>query len=202
MENELEKEKPPRSFGTFKLQSLEAYRNTIYVLSSELRMLYFNPGWIRFYEKNNDGIPPTGAKIGDHVLDAMRGPEKHYYEELFLKALNEKVTLEHYYECNTPDLLRIYVQEIHPLDEGEGLLVENHIRLEMEMEEAGRMAQKLLNERYLNADGYYTQCSNCRKTQRAMPSGEWDRVPTLVEKMPPNVSHSICPLCFDRYWDV
>jgi hypothetical protein len=53
---------------------------------------------------------------------------------------------------------------------------------------------------YLHASGFIHQCSNCRRSQHALNEDEWHWVPGFVKNMPKNVSHTICPTCYDYYW--
>jgi hypothetical protein len=184
----------------FKLETLEKHPNSVYALSSDLKLIYFNPAWEDHFQENNVNEVCGKELMGEAILDAMEGPEKELYRKLFHKVMESGEPLKHEYECNSPSKLRIYSQDIYPLEQG-GLLIVNSLRVEKDMEEAGRQAQPFIQENYLNEEGFYEQCSNCRRTKQ-VNTDTWDWVPALVEKMPENVSHSICPICFDHYWEL
>lgn len=58
----------------------------------------------------------------------------------------------------------------------------------------------LKRSEYVDKNDIITQCSNCRKTKRADDYDNWDWVQSFVANAPQNVSHSICPFCYDYFW--
>jgi hypothetical protein len=48
--------------------------------------------------------------------------------------------------------------------------------------------------------GLITMCTHCRRTRLPVSPDTWVWVPELVRRMPPEVSHGICSVCFDIYY--
>ena len=104
------------------------------------------------------------------------------------------------YECSSPDTYRMYHQTAYPFKNGKGLIIVNVQTVKVPMEQLQRTAHQVSDLRYVNKEGIITQCTNCRYTERADKPTNWDWVPGLVKEMPENLSHTICPICFDYYW--
>ena len=76
----------------------------------------------------------------------------------------------------------------------------NTLVVKLPMDQIDRKAYEAIEKKYIQSTGFITQCSYCRRCERADRSEIWDWVPSWVEKIPDNCSHSICPTCFDYYW--
>lgn len=185
----------------FELTTLEEFPQSVHALSKDLELIYFNPAWADFYSRNNQGkaLPPS-VSPGVPILDFIQGVEKEHYRELYRKVLDSNKVMRHEYECHTPNLFRLCEQMLYPLKDRKGILVVNNLKLLKEMPNSKGASSYRIEAKFLNGDGYYYQCSNCRKTQRKDGSG-WDHVPTLIREMPSNVSHTICQVCFEYYWE-
>ena len=76
----------------------------------------------------------------------------------------------------------------------------NTLVVKLSMDKVDRKSYEANKKKYLDSNGFINQCSNCRNSQRADQPETWDWVPAWIENMPENVSHTICPTCFDYYW--
>ena len=194
----------PTKLNGIDFNTLENSKYSIYGLSEELNLIYVNPAWIHFAQENggNDtllenlplGTPITKAFYGEII--------KNFYTENYMKVLDTGKPWRHEYECSSINKFRLFHQETYPLKGGSGLIIINTIAINLPMKDKGKNALKAMDNRYVNDNGFITQCSNCRCTQRAEESEVWDWIPEWVEKMTENSSHSICPICFDYYWKV
>ncbi len=182
-------------------ETIENSAHSIFVLSKDLKLIYFNPAWFDFAKKNN-GEPGITLRfpIGTPIESAISGDIKDYYIENYLKTLRDLKVWKHEYECSTPKLFRKFYQDSYPLKNGEGIVVVNSLKIEKPYDLNFQKERILSLSEYIDTTGLITQCSNCRKTQRAKEVETWDWIPELVSDMPLNVSHSICPICFDYYW--
>jgi hypothetical protein len=68
------------------------------------------------------------------------------------------------------------------------------------MDKIDRKAFDAHTSNYLQSTGFINQCSNCRHCQRVGQEEIWEWILEWVERKPDNLSHSICPTCFDYYW--
>ncbi len=133
-------------------------------------------------------------------MDLIQVPERAYYEELYGRVMKERKVLRQTFECHSPELFRIYDQILYPLKDGKGIVVINSLKKERKWDEEVRSFAENVELAYLMQDAFYHQCSNCRKTLRNDGSGEWDLIPGHLENPPSNISHTICPVCFEHYW--
>jgi hypothetical protein len=184
-------------------EALENSAHSIFGLSKDLKLNYLNPGWFRF-ARQNEGEPDISRcyPIGTPIEEAIAGDICDFYIENYLKTLRDLKVWKHEYECSSPDLFRIYSQDTYPLKDGEGLIVVNSLKVEKTFDKTWQGSPVVSLKAYHGKNGLITQCSNCRKVQRASETEIWDWVPELVARMPDNVSHSICPICYDYYWAV
>jgi hypothetical protein len=178
----------------FNLEVLERDKHSVFALSQNLELIYFNPAYGKFGADN-------GAvrlfPLGRSVLEAIQGPLREYYQERFIRALSSGEPWNHEYACHSPELQRTMFQVAYPLEQQSGLVVINSLRVEAPMSVPGVAP---LEDQYLQATALFTQCSNCRRMLRNDGSGMWDWVPAWVTDMPKNTSHSLCPTCCDYYW--
>ncbi|MBL0065665.1 MAG: hypothetical protein IPP38_11765 [Bacteroidetes bacterium] len=181
--------------------TIENFPHTIYGLSKELKLNYFNSAWLEFATMNN-GEPDISSRfpIGTPIEKALAGGIKDFYIDNYSRVLRDLRIWNHEYECSSASIYRLFYQNVYPLKNGDGIIIVNGIRIEKPFDEDFRPTSKHPISEYLDANGFIAQCSNCRKTQRVSDLKFWDWVPAFVKKMPENVSHSICPICYDYYW--
>jgi hypothetical protein len=186
---------------TFRLEVLEREPNPVYGLSAGQTLNYLNPGWFVF-ARENGGEPAISERygVGASVEDAMAGDAKDFYLEAFRRVLRTGCVWHHDYECSSANIFRVYHQSVYPLREQRGLLVVNSLVREQPQEAVARVPHPPDESLYVWQTGFIAQCSNCRRVQRVSQPEVWDWVPAWVERMPPNTSHTFCPVCFEYYW--
>lgn len=186
----------------FELDTLEKSKHSIYGVSKNLDLIYVNPGWINFAKVNGfkkDIL--TEYPIGTSLISAFSGQKikDHFYQN-YTTVLETGKIWRSEYECSSPNEFRYYHQSVFPLKNNDGLLIVNTLMVKFPIEMKNHTLYKAIVNRYLQPTGFITQCSNCRYTQRNNEPENWDWVPSWINKMPNNMSHSICPLCFDYHW--
>lgn len=186
----------------FKLETLESDANSVFGLSRDLTVNYLNPAWFRF-AKENHGEPAISERfgLGSYIGDALDGSAKEYYLDAFSTVLQSGEVWHHDYECSSARTFRLYHQSVYPLHNRSGLVAINSLVTEHTFDESVRSSCPPIQERYTQETGFITQCSNCRRVQRAPRLDVWDWVPAWVERMPENTSHSFCQICFDYYYE-
>ncbi len=173
----------------------------IFVLDSDFRLRYCNEAWDRFAMEN--GAVPQALRdrqIGRSVMEAMPAPLKRFYARLYAQVLFVEPSADHEYECSSAEIFRRFHMSVQRLDvagESSFLLVVNSLLVEEPFE---RPSALYSSDALRQEDGLITMCCHCRRTR--VPGGEdlWVWVPGLVREMPPDVSHGICPICFDIHY--
>ena len=185
----------------FDFETLENSPNSIFGLSKDLKLIYFNKAWFDF-AKQNKGEPgiPDCFKIGTPIEKSISGVLKDFYINQFKKTINGVKAWKHEYECSSSKVFRLFSQDSYPLKNHEGIIVVNSLKIERVIDRNNSSRHQFKSGIYLNENGLITQCSNCRKTQRTGEPEVWDWIPLLIEQPLKNISHSICPICFDFYW--
>lgn len=185
----------------FALDTLESYPDSVYGLSANLTLNYLNPSWFDF-ARNNEGEPAITERftLGVHIGEAMSGPVREYYLEAFRSVLQTGMVWHNEYECSTPETLRNYYQSVYPLYNRNGLIIVNSLVKEQPHDLVSRIPCQPVMTLYLDKMGFITQCSNCRRVQRAAQQDIWDWVPALVEQIHGNASHSFCQICYEYYY--
>lgn len=180
-------------------ETIEKSKHSIYAVSKNFELIYFNPAWFEFAKQNN-GEPNISKKfkIGTNLFDGIKGIVSEYYLDKYSKVLKTQKPWNHEYQCSSNTTYREFFQNVYPLKNGEAILIVNSLKIEEPIKENIRHNKSKIF--YEHDDGFIVQCCQCRKTQRANDNSTWDWVPSFVEKMPENVSHSICPICFDYYY--
>lgn len=186
----------------FNLETLENDPNSIFGLSTDLSLMYLNPGWFDFAKKNK-GEPAISDKftLGTHVGDSMIGPVRDYYIDIFQRILQTGEVWHHDYECSSPKTFRIYHQSVYPLYNRRGLICVNSLVTEQAHDANTRRTCRPIKKLYTQETGFIYQCSNCRRVQRVSQQNVWDWVPAWVELMPKNVSHTFCQICYEYYYE-
>ncbi len=186
------------NLAPFDLETLEKEENSIFAISADFILVYFNPAYRHFAERN--GAEEGVTKLGTSVLDAIAGDLRATFEEKLAQCLATNVPWIHEYECVSHETYREFRQSVYPLAGGRGLLLLDALTIELPIAASGLEAHEPHVAGYVQETGLLTQCSNCRRTQRNGGLRRWDWVPAWVAAIPANVSHTICPPCFDFYW--
>lgn len=178
-------------------ETLEKDPHSIYAVDEDFRLIYFNEAYIRFAEENN-GEPHISNNflLGTSILDAITGDIKELYVQALKDVLHSRKSITISYECSSVEKFRVFMQKLYPLKDGKGVVILNSLQVEKEIEDNN----DFLNDNYLQDTGFINQCSNCRSTQSATDLNRWDWLPDYITKIPKNMSHTICPICFDYYW--
>lgn len=182
-------------------ETIEKSPHSVFAVSSELKLIYFNQAWFEFAKENN-GEPEISTRfhLGTPFEAGLSGLLKDFYIESYKAVMKEQKVWSHEYECSSSSNYRLYYQDVYPLKNGEGILIVNSLQIDRIIEDYFRQVSTFSISNYLNSNGKIIQCSNCRKTKRKKQSGIWDWVPILVEEIHENINHSICPICYDYYW--
>lgn len=183
--------------GRFDLDTLEREPHSVFAVSNDLRLVYFNTAYCEFANQNGNSL--QAFPLESQVLDAVHVDLRGYFAERFARVLREHTPWCHEYLCLSPARWQEFRQDVYPLRDGSGLLFINTATIDRPLPPED--GADVIAARYLDASGLYTQCSNCRRSRRNDGSDAWDWVPALVRNMPRNTSHSICPPCFDYYWN-
>lgn len=180
----------------FAFDTLERDAHSVFALSADLELTYFNPAYGRF-TVDNGFAAGLRFPLGRRLLDFIRGPQRAHCEESFRRVLATGTPWHHEYDCHSGGEFREFFQGVYPREDRNGLVVVNSLKVSRPM---GEVASPALEGEYLQPSGSLTQCGNCRRTQRNDESSIWDWVPAWVSAMPSHTSHSLCPTCFDYYW--
>lgn len=180
-------------------ETIEKSAHSIYAISNKFELIYFNQAWFNFAEQNN-GEPHISTKytIGTNIFEGIKGTVSHYYYDKYSSIIKTGKPWHHEYQCSSHLLFREFYQNVYPLKDSSGLIIINSLKVEKTL--TTQNTPLCLDETYRQEDGFIVQCCQCRKTQQAINKDIWEWIPGFVEKMPANVSHSICPICFDYYY--
>lgn len=191
---------PAGALADFDPATLAQADDVAYVVSADLRLTYLNPAWFRFAHDNGGDSVLERFGVGACVIDGISGPLRDFYADAYARILAGASLWAHDYECSNPDVYRVFHQTAYPLRDGSGLVVTNSLAVLGPMPAEHRLAMPATPSAYCDANGFITQCSHCRRAQRADGSARWDWVPAWVERMPRNISHSLCGFCYDYYY--
>ena len=179
----------------------ERDESVLYALDADFRVVYCNAAWDRFASANKGETTKSSAVQGKFVLEAFSEPLKGFYERAFRAVRQTGQTWEHCYECSSPELFRRFRMRVLFLPESDIVLVISSLEIECPHgpERQPRVFDPVF---YQNRDGLISMCSSCRRTRQADAPESWDWVPHLIEKMPRNVSHGLCPVCLDYFLEM
>ncbi|MGA7802179.1 MAG: hypothetical protein WCC36_15380 [Gammaproteobacteria bacterium] len=185
----------------FELSTLEDSRSVVYGLTSELRLCYFNPAWFAFARDNGaERVVSERFPLGTALEEAIDGPLRGYYIGAYQAVFGHGQPWDHDYECSSDRVFRLYHQRAYPLAGGHALVVVNSLRISRPHSADRRGLFEPDETLYRDSRGFVTQCAHCRRTQRVAEPDHWDWVPAWVVHLPPSTSHSLCPICFDYYY--
>jgi len=123
----------PSKLSGIDFNTLEESKDSVYGLSKELNLIYFNPGWIFFAEEN--GAEERILKefpLGTPFIKAIDGKKiREFYVQIYKSVLNLGKPWHQEYECSSEDELRFYRQSVYPLKDGEGLIVINRLTVKL-----------------------------------------------------------------------
>lgn len=189
----------PQRLEEFSFDALERDASTICGLSADLRLVYVNPAWVAFAERN--GAPDILARwgIGSRLADVLPDPLRDGYMAAYTQAMRERRAWEHDYECSSPETYRRFRQCAYPRRDASGLIVVNSLVAATDAELTLGAPHAPDRAVYQAPNGTITACTHCRRVRRA-DEDVWDWVPAWVADIPREFSHGLCPLCFEYYW--
>jgi hypothetical protein len=191
----------PRKLKGVDFQTLEDDPSTIFALSKKLELTYLNPAWFTFAKANHaePGISED-YPVGTSVAEAMSEPFRDFYLGIYARILKKGTVWEHDHECSSPEAYRVFHEIAYPQHGLEGILVINSLLLENVHPDTERAAMPPVEDHYRLPNGLITQCSYCRRFDRAVAPAVWDWVPDWISNPPTNISHSLCRICYDYYF--
>lgn len=186
-------------------EDLQSTSSVIYGIVPEYELAYFNAGWRQFAE-NNSGEPAISDQwgLGRCVLDAIPGSLRLFYKDLYDRcrqsAFSPREPLQHNFECPSPTQYRLFTMTLYHVEEIDGVLVVNSLRISRPHSEAEIVTQDRLEKEYLQPDGCFEQCLCCRKVKHATEDGRWDFVAEWVDSIPRRMSSGLCGFCVHHYY--
>lgn len=191
---------------SFSPGDIDSRHDTIYGVTRDLRLAYFNEGWIRFASTGNAPREMiTGEILGRHVLDGTDHSVRPYYVRLFRHAADHtdrhKTPTVHYYECPSPEEYRKFGMLIYPDKRDRGFLVVNSPVMSFPFSGDFADMHPDIARAYRQESGSVVQCSHCSRTQRADDENKWVWVPDLIGSSEHRVTHSLCSTCVTVFWN-
>lgn len=189
--------------GPSRLDSFNSSPGTVYGLDAHCNLTYFNPAWFAFAEENGKGSSiledwTLGRNLFDAIPDALEG----FYRTLFESAWDENIspysTRHAEYECHSPHLYRRFSMHLYPLNRA-GMLIAHSLLVEEPFDRSSAQTPQTMDD-YLNEDGMFVQCSNCRRLKHAVLEERWDWIPEFIQDPRKKTTHSICSLCLQHYY--
>ncbi|HQQ62538.1 MAG TPA: hypothetical protein PLF22_03090 [Pseudomonadales bacterium] len=187
----------------FEYDKLEQERAVVFGLTENFTIAYFNPYWTVFAQENG-GQPAIGLSwgIGSRYFDAIPDVLHDYYLRLFASAAQPAVSkypTTHLYECSSPDTFRKFAMQLYALPEKSGFIVVNSLVVEVPYNDVEARSAHFDIHTYRDSHGIIHQCCHCRKIKAITDGRRWDWIPVLVKASHPDISHTICPVCFGYY---
>ena len=189
--------------AVWKPKSMAEYEENpaiIYVLDSAFCLTYCNRAWDRFALDNGGADLLRGTYLGHSAIKATPLPLRPFYTAMYGHVLEYGREADCVYECSSAETFRrfhMHVKRRVVPNGGSFAVVINSLVLE----EPHRSPDAPYNTEALrDKNGLVTMCTHCRRTLLPQSLDTWVWAPDLVRKMPLNVSHGICPVCFDIYY--
>ncbi len=186
----------------FRIETLDKEPGSVYAVSADLRLRYVNPAWVDFARANGGGeslLERFG--LGCYLPDGIFGEPRPHYEQEWRRILSSREAWSHDFECSSDADFCVYHQEVLPLGRGDGLLFVNTLRVQQPHGGERRDPRAPSLADYVDSHGLIAMCSYCRRVRRVASPTAWDWVPAWVERVPEHTSHSICPVCYERFID-
>jgi hypothetical protein len=188
---------------TWKPELLAEYEQNpavIYVLDSSFRLAYCNLAWDRFALENGGPGLLRGRQIGQSTIEVTPLPLRPFYTAMYGHVLEYGREADCVYECSSAETFRrfhMHVKRKNVPNGGSFLVVINSLVLE-EPHQSPDIRYDTAELREKN--GFVTMCTHCRRTRLPHAVDCWVWAPELVRRMPLEVSHGICSVCFDIYY--
>jgi len=182
----------------YRLESIHASDETVYVVRPDLTLVYVNEGWSKFaYENGGEPTISNRWPIGSSIADAIPQALRPFFTDKFSNCLQTRSPWQHRYECSSVEQYREFMMTIYPLGDSRGLLVVNSL---FKNSQHDRVGHPPIEEWYRDESGMILQCVHCRRIKRPQLRATWDWVPVWVESYPQNMSHGLCEPCFGYFY--
>lgn len=176
----------------YNLDALDEATSTVFGVRPNLTIGFRNRAWFRFWADNDGGTRPWDD---GPILNAFSEDLRSWYAGLYARVRLYRIAEEHEYSCPTPTMDQVFRARILPLRRGLLLI---HTLLKSSPTLAAGPPEDVA--RYRDGDGIVTQCSHCRRTRRVRDPATWDWVPAYLDRAQTDVSHGLCPCCFEVYY--
>jgi len=157
----------------------------------------YNQAYLAFAHANGLQDPERRCGLGCDLLAGCSEPARAFYAQAFRTALEERSVFHQDYECSSPTERRQFHLSAYATASGQALVVSHHLVIAEPIPITDRVAYSAA---HCSPDGFIIQCCHCRKVRNFTAANRWDWVPSCVESLPDNVSHTFCPRCFDHYY--
>lgn len=187
-------------FDPEELAELDRDSAVIFGLRRDLTLALMNEAWFRFAREN--GATQAFFEeygLGASYLQALPSPVRDFFAKRVRDSMKRQERWAFDYLCPGKDTLQKFRMKVFPLEGGVGCLVSNSLIVELpHPDETG--ADLNMIDAYVGANNIATQCCHCQRIRLVADPTRWDWVPRLVDQMPNNISHSICPTCFTYFY--
>ncbi len=181
-------------FRQFDSKWIEQSRNTILGIDRDFRIIMLNQAYFAFAVANSGENIASDFGIGTNILDAISGPQKVYYRELFASCFDKNEPTAHEYECSSPGVFRLLKLFIYPTSQKNVLLLDHAVIVEQSRQ---LNTISLSRDTYIDDHGTMHQCGHCRRV-RHNDGSRWDWLNGAFDY--PDVSHGICESCLATYY--
>jgi hypothetical protein len=187
---------PGELLESFDFQSIENDGAVIYALDCDLHLVYCNAAWDAFAVSNGAPGLIRERQIGMPIMAVIPAPLREFYRRAFGNVLYTRAPWRFTYECSSPRAERHFHMIVNSTWRGDGLIVVNSLISETphNRPEATGGAQ------YRNLSGIIIMCAHCRRVRTCREPARWDWVPDYVERMPRDITNSLCPTCKELHY--
>ncbi len=186
----------------FDVDDLEKNPSSVIGVKPDGEIFYVNSAW-HFFARMNGGKETIARNwsLGANWLACLPDVVRPGYEQLFQAALNQpreaRTPVQHCYECSSPAKFREFTMTLHPLVDGEGVLMWHSASCQQPHSRPSYPASEQL---YRQPDGLVHQCCYCRRVKHRGAEHRWDWIPDWVSSMPEGTSHTLCGICKQSYY--
>lgn len=167
------------------------------ITDDDLVIRAYNQAYLTFAHANGLLNPERRCGIGCSLLAGSNEPARSFYTQAFQTVLAEHGAFHQDYECSSPTERREFRLSAYATVSGQALVISHHLVIAEPIPTTDQVAY---SPAHCSPDGFVIQCCHCRKVRNFTANERWDWVPSCVESMPNNVSHTFCPRCFDHYY--
>jgi len=133
---------------------------------------------------------------GTCIFDVIPQPLQEFYSDVYDLAHYESRILTFNYHCSSPEHARLFQMQVLPQKDG-GLAIVNSVLVEHAHNVPGVFPSAT---DYEDPRGLITMCSHCRRTRRISHHETWDWVPAYLSRLPLTVSHGLCGVCRNYFY--